>query len=69
MMPAISPPAVNPNEFLTAFNGSFAGILHWPQLDNLWNVLRQDTGGQFSKRSRRELCQCGTYRQPPVYFR
>jgi hypothetical protein len=31
--------------FLTAFNGSFVGILRWPQLDEFWNVLRADAGG------------------------
>lgn len=33
------------NPFLTAFNGSFVGILRWPQLDEFWNVLRADAGG------------------------
>ena len=47
MIPAMSPPAVDANEFLTAFNGSFVGILHWPQLDDLWSVLRQDAGEQW----------------------
>ncbi len=31
--------------FLTAFNGSFLGILRWPQLDEFWDVLRKDAGG------------------------
>ena len=29
----------NTNPFITAFRGSFTGILRWPQLDELWNVL------------------------------
>lgn len=47
MISTMSPPAVDANQFLTAFNGSFAGILHWTQLDDLWNVLRRDAGGQW----------------------
>jgi len=31
-----------PNDFLTAFRGSFSGILRWPQLDALWQRLRED---------------------------
>ena len=31
--------------FLEAFNGGFAGILHWPQLDALWERLRGDADG------------------------
>jgi hypothetical protein len=31
--------------FVTAFNGSFLGILRWPQLDEFWEVLRADAGG------------------------
>jgi len=27
--------------FLTQFKGSFYGVLKWPQLDQLWEVLRQ----------------------------
>jgi len=27
--------------FVEAFRGSFAGILRWPQLDALWDTLRQ----------------------------
>ena len=33
--------------FLSAFNGSFSGILRWPQLDELWAVLRADAGGSW----------------------
>ena len=33
------------NEFLTAFNGSFVGMLRWTELDNLWNALRKDANG------------------------
>lgn len=29
----------NPDTFVTAFRGSFSGILRWPQLDELWNVV------------------------------
>lgn len=43
----MSQPTANAQEFLTAFNGSFAGMLHWPQLDDLWRVLRNDLGGQW----------------------
>jgi len=39
--------AANSNEFLSAFNSSFAGILRWPQLDELWHVLRNDASGQW----------------------
>jgi len=35
------------NDFMNAFNGSFAGILHWPQLDEFWNVLRKDAAAQW----------------------
>jgi hypothetical protein len=35
---------VKPSEFMTAFNGRFSGILRWPQLDELWAVLRADAG-------------------------
>lgn len=31
-------------DFRSAFNGSFSGILRWPQLDELWDVLRADAG-------------------------
>ncbi len=33
--------------YVTAFNGSFLGILRWPQLDDFWNVLRADAAGQW----------------------
>lgn len=29
-----------PHPYLTAFRGSFTGILRWPQLDEFWDVLR-----------------------------
>lgn len=29
------------NDFLAAFRGSFSGILRWPQLDELWQKLRE----------------------------
>lgn len=28
------------NDFVTAFRGSFTGILRWPWLDELWDTLR-----------------------------
>ncbi len=34
-----TPPDTDP--FVAAFRGSFAGILRWPQLDALWETLRQ----------------------------
>ena len=37
----------NNNDYLNAFNGSFVGILHWPQLDDFWNVLRKDTNARW----------------------
>jgi hypothetical protein len=30
--------------FLAAFRGSFSGILRWPQLDALWQRLREEPG-------------------------
>lgn len=35
------------SEFLTAFRGSFIGILRWPQLDSLWEVVKSDAGGHW----------------------
>lgn len=31
--------------FLQAFKGHFNGVLRWPQLDDLWHVIRQDAAG------------------------
>lgn len=31
--------------FRAAFRGSFVGILRWPQLDDLWQRLREDAAG------------------------
>ena len=31
-------------EFLKRFQGSFISMLRWPQLDALWNTLRQQAG-------------------------
>ena len=31
--------------FIEAFRGSFTGVLRWPQLDRLWQVLREDAAG------------------------
>lgn len=33
--------------FLPAFRGSFTGILRWPQLDALWDVVRGDAEGDW----------------------
>ncbi len=33
------------NPFLEAFRGSFHGVLRWPQLDALWEVVRRDADG------------------------
>lgn len=33
------------DDFLAAFRGSFTGVLRWPQLDALWDTLKQDAGG------------------------
>ncbi|BAZ95133.1 uncharacterized protein FOKN1_2773 [Thiohalobacter thiocyanaticus] len=38
-------PAVSQNPFLAAFRGSFYGVLRWPQLDELWQRLRDDADG------------------------
>lgn len=32
-------------DFLAKFNGTYSGILRWPQLDELWTVLRADAHG------------------------
>ena len=41
----MNPPKDQPSEFLIAFRGSFSGILRWPQLDSLWQVLKSDADG------------------------
>lgn len=33
----------NPSPFVTAFWGSFTNMLRWPQLDRLWQTLRQQS--------------------------
>ena len=33
------------NDYLQAFKGSFTSALRWPQLDDLWRVLKQDAQG------------------------
>ncbi len=33
--------------FVSAFRGSFKSTLRWPQLEHLWEVLRQDAGGDW----------------------
>jgi len=35
----------SPDPFRAAFRGSFAGMLRWPQLDALWERVREDAGG------------------------
>ncbi len=35
------------NPYLEAFRGSFTGILRWPQLDALWQTLRERTDKQW----------------------
>jgi hypothetical protein len=32
-------------DFLAQFNGGFSGVLHWQQLDVLWERLRADANG------------------------
>ena len=34
-------------DFLTAFRGSFTSALRWPQLDALWQVLRETAGDDW----------------------
>ncbi|WJW75150.1 hypothetical protein QVG61_11745 [Thiohalobacter sp. IOR34] len=33
--------------YLSAFRGSFYGVLRWPQLDALWDSLRSDAEGWY----------------------
>lgn len=33
--------------FVLAFRGGFSGILRWPQLDALWETIRQQNDGQW----------------------
>ena len=33
------------NDYLQAFKGSFTSALRWPQLDDLWRVLKEDAKG------------------------
>ncbi len=35
------------NPYLEAFRGSFSGILRWPQLDTLWQTLRDQGDKQW----------------------
>jgi len=35
------------NPYLETFRGRFAGIMRWPQLDNLWETLRADNEGWY----------------------
>ncbi len=36
-----------PHPFIRAYRGAFSGILRWPQLDELWETLRQQTDKQW----------------------
>jgi len=36
------------NEFTTRMNGAFQGILHWPQLDDLWARVRAEPEGWYA---------------------
>jgi hypothetical protein len=40
-----APPADQPNPYLQAFKGSFTSALRWHQLDEFWQVLKQDADG------------------------
>jgi hypothetical protein len=33
--------------FIQSYRGAFSGILRWPQLDELWETLRQQTDKQW----------------------
>ena len=35
------------NSFIEIYRGAFSGILRWPQLDELWETLRQQTEKQW----------------------
>ena len=35
------------NLFLDIYRGAFSGILRWPQLDELWETLQQQTEKQW----------------------
>lgn len=35
-------PAAKENPYLTAFRGSFAGLMSWQDLDAFWKVVRED---------------------------
>ena len=37
----------NALDFRDAFRGTFYGVLRWPQLDALWETLRQDATGDW----------------------
>lgn len=37
----------NPDPYLSAFRGRFSGILRWPQLDALWQTLREQGDKQW----------------------
>jgi hypothetical protein len=36
-----------PSPFIDYYRGAFSGILRWPQLDELWESLRQQSGKQW----------------------
>ena len=35
------------NEFISAFRGSFSGLLRWPELDAFWQVLRHHADARW----------------------
>jgi hypothetical protein len=37
----------NMHPYIQIYRGAFSGILRWPQLDELWNRLRQQTTKQW----------------------
>lgn len=37
----------NLQSFSEAFRGTFYGVLRWPQLDELWEVLRKDAASEW----------------------
>lgn len=37
----------NLQSFSEAFRGTFYGVLRWPQLDELWEILRKDAAGEW----------------------
>lgn len=44
MNPSLTTAADRPDPFLAAFRGSFTSALRWPQLDALWQRVRERAG-------------------------